>query len=287
VSRTWKIVLVVLLALLGAAALFVWQQTQSAAPPWPTIEPVECCGAELPPDAVGNEELEGTDPPTDDLAIAAAAAKLVARPVRYNRPERLDYGEFSEIVLIIASDDPDGARRELEALPGPIAGATVKLSNKVRAELIGAPSLVEIAPWSEREGTVYDGRNTEFRWQVRPRTTDEFYLALTIYNQVEANGRQYWLAQPVFSDTFRVNASVWQRAWLFVNSTGGFWTFVGGLSVVLSGLGLLYRKRHAMRWSRPSWKPRPAVDDAKPTPGKKARKRPASKKASTSKRRSE
>jgi len=152
----------------------------------------------------------------------------------------LEYKKANRLVLSVGSASQAQALSRVAEGEGPTRTVDIRLSDRVRAVLDGAPDLVDIE-LVDSDGSVgaiksvNSQSNTTWAWYVTPKTLNEVTLTLSIYNVAIVDGEVVLIEGPAYSDTFAIRAPWWQRVMPFFT---GFWGIVIGLGG-LTGFAVL------------------------------------------------
>lgn len=206
-----------------------------------------------------------------DAQVEDATEQFKRLPINYNKPTQLDYQKANRIILSIGSASQPAALKRAESGTGPVATKDVMLSGRVQASLDGPRDLVDIqlegAP-GEVGATrdVTRAGNATWTWYVTPKTLDEVTLTLTLYNEVEIDGKPVTIEGPAYQDRFTIRASTWDRWSGFLD---GFWVKLGAAVTLVAGLvGIWYQLREMRaRGKGPAPEPAPV----KPAPARPRR----------------
>ncbi len=181
-----------------------------------------------------------------DAQVEDATEQFKRLPINYNKPTQLDYQKANRIILSIGSASQPAALKRAESGTGQVVTKDVMLSGRVEASLDGPRDLVDIqlggAP-GEVGATrdVTRAGNATWTWYVTPKTLDEVTLTLTLYNEVEIDGKPVRIEREAYHDRFTIRASTWDRWSGFLD---GFWVkLVAAVTLVAGLVGIWYQLR--------------------------------------------
>lgn len=169
-------------------------------------------------------------------AEIAAEATIKRSQIVYNRPKSLPYDKPSMLFAVIASRSITDAQKRASSGKGEIRIASVDLAPRVRAELQGASSQVDIQLVGPPVKAVTGIQNATWTWYVTPHTTDKVELTLSFFNQVNVGNGNDEIDGPVFVDQFTIEASFWEKLLHWAKELGPSYALVAGALTTLYAL---------------------------------------------------
>lgn len=205
---------------------------------------------------VTQEYLRPRGEPSPIAAMGAIARRgLTAVKVLYRVPEYLVVEEPKRFELVLATKDLAAAQKDI-AGEGAAVEHTVKVSPRVRAELVGDPAYVTITPLSSPERDLTDTANAKWEWSVTgKKAAEKAELTLRVYNVVEADGVTRLVDwDQTYEDGFQIrltNQSLVKRIWeLF--AAGWAW-LVAAVPVIIAVAAWCRRRLSPAQPQRPRW----------------------------------
>jgi hypothetical protein len=210
---------------------------------------------------------ERTSPaePGDEAKRAVAKAlertktKLGTGNIAYNAPKSMQLGETVPITLRLSKTATIPELKARITEPGEKLGATIRVSEKMRAILTGPPSAFDITPSFDPQmpQELSDDGVNEWTWDVTAKSPGTYRLHLVIFAEVEAAGERAAGELRTFDEPLLVNVTFGQRLAGFVGSNWQWlWTVIVAPAAVV--IATRWRKRRKGSWfadrlSRYSW----------------------------------
>ena len=141
---------------------------------------------------LSDDECRALGVPANCADLNSVLARLLERPLEYNRPQTMFLYRKSDIGLVLRTDwngkdMPADVADELKGLPGEIAQGLTKITRVMSAELSG--NGFDIAPSGRQERMVVVPQPVSWSWQVTPKESGaDKTLRLRLYAHIEAPG---------------------------------------------------------------------------------------------------
>jgi hypothetical protein len=146
--------------------------------------------------------------------LNSVLARLLEKPLEYNRPSVMYQYRKTEIGLVLRTDwqgkdMPPEVSEEMKNLPGEVQQGLTKVTRVMSAELTGRD--FEIAPSGRQERTVVIPQPVTWNWQVTPNASGaDKTLKLQLYAHIEGpNGTM----PPILIKTLDATIDVDVRTW--------------------------------------------------------------------------
>jgi hypothetical protein len=154
---------------------------------------------------------------TNCADLNTVLAKLLERPLEYNKPQSMYLGRRSEIGLVLRTDWegkdlPPDVSAEMKALPGDVQQGITKVTRVMSAELSGRD--FDVSPSGRQERTVVPPNPVSWNWQVTPKERGEKRpLKLQLYAHIEGPSGAM---PPILVKTLDATIDVDVRTWDWV-----------------------------------------------------------------------
>jgi hypothetical protein len=139
---------------------------------------------------LSDDECRALGVPANCADLNSVLARLLERPLEYNRPQTMFLYRKSDIGLVLRTDwngkdMPADVADELKGLPGEVAQGLTKITRVMSAELSG--NGFDIAPSGRQERMVVVPQPVSWSWQVTPKESGaDKTLKLRLYAHIEA-----------------------------------------------------------------------------------------------------
>ena len=194
------------------------------APAAPTPPPAMAAAPERPrpplPAGAGQlseDECYALGVPANCADLNGVLARLLERPLEYNRPQTMFQYRKSDIGLVLRTDwngkdMPADVAEELKALPGEVGQGITKITRVMSAELSG--NSFDIAPSGRQERMVVVPQPVSWTWQVTPKESGPGKtLRLRLYTHIEGPSG---MMSPTLVKTLDTGISVDVKTWDWV-----------------------------------------------------------------------
>lgn len=178
-----------------------------------------------------SDRISNPSPHSEEILRAEADAYLDGLPrsdVRFNRLDRVPYGEPRKITVVITPPDTKVSTATLFKRDGTIEVHEIPLATQVEVELDSLDQGVEIRPDEPRRILVRPNRPVELTWQLTAKRTEAFTLELTLTNRVSIDGRELVDRNP-FKRKFEVEVGTFQRAAIWIEELDPIWKLLAGI----------------------------------------------------------
>lgn len=184
-------------------------------------------------------------------AVDAALRTTFQGSLAFTTPTDIALDDTRTLTLLISPSSSEADLQQALAGADPVAGASVAVTPRMRAELIASPAeAFEIQPLhADPEQLLGSAEPTRWEWALTARQEGRHRLTLSVYRLVTVDGRDYW-RQVSYARDIEVTVSLPQRLALLD------WKWIVGL--IVTGIAvpivqtLLKRRR---RTRAPSAKP--------------------------------
>lgn len=136
-----------------------------------------------------------------DMAIIAMKKANIA----FNAPETMHLSDTVEIVLMLDMAKTSDALTQLIDSVGKKEGATVRVTNRMGAQLTG--SYFTITPISKEVQVISALNETVWRWEINPLQTGEHSIHLSLNAYFDVNGRDTPKMIQTYKKTIRIKVT--------------------------------------------------------------------------------
>jgi hypothetical protein len=197
---------------------------------------------------LGEEECRALGVLTACPDLNTVLARLLERPLEYNRPTVLYQYRKSEIGLVLRTDWqgkdlPPEVSEQMRNMPGEVQQGITKITRVMSAELSGRD--FEIAPTGRQERTVVIPQPVTWTWQVQPTASGpDKPLKLQLYAHIEGpNGTMPPILIKTLDATINVDVRTWDWVLAQVRELEPLYAVVAALLGLLTAVLTYYFTR--------------------------------------------
>jgi LPXTG-motif cell wall-anchored protein len=167
--------------------------------------------------------------------------KLPWGSIAFNKPNEMNYGEVRTVRLLLSKGkSPDELEVQLRAL-GSTEKAQIRISDQMEAELTADGSAFVITPLTKGPQLIGSAADTEWKWDVRPKSIGKQKLHLAVYSRLKVDNNDSHYLVKTFDEEIEVTIRSMSSAFVYA---GDNWTMLAGIVTLIGGLlAWLLRKR--------------------------------------------
>ncbi len=188
-----------------------------------------------------NDHNSDTSHPSSELDADKILNDLKRANIAFNSPDTINLNKTAIVQLLLSM------RKSIETLEQELThgrnheGAEIKISDRMQAKLSGPDfEIVSITPETQ---AISANENTEWKWEVKPKTRGYHYLHLTLSALVKVEGETTLRTIRTFDKTIRVEVTFGQQVSSFVKNN---WQWLWA-AVLVPFAGWFWKKRKAKR----------------------------------------